>query len=236
MSEAPRVVFVTGTDTGVGKTTVSCALLAAFRRRGLPTFALKPLETGIAIDATSGDAAALAAAAGQSLADTSWRRFWPPLAPQAAAEKSGASIDPRALEAACRPATSRLLVEGAGGLLVPIASDYTMADLAQALGAVVLIVARTRLGTINHSLLTIAECRRRGLPIAGIVLNRATDESGPEDDDNAALIAAHGGVPVWGPLPHLGAVESSDFTSLADAAERHLPVQEIFAACYLRRP
>lgn len=236
MSEAPRVVFVTGTDTGVGKTTVSCALLAAFRRRQQFVAALKPLETGIAIDATSGDAVALAAAAGQSLADTSWLRFPPPLAPQAAAQKCGTSIDLKALQAACRRSTSRLLVEGAGGLLVPIAPGYTMADLAQALSAVVLIVARTRLGTINHSLLTVAECRRRGLPIAGIVLNRVIGESGPEDDDNAALIAAHGGVPVWGPLPYLSNVEAGDFSSLADAAERHLPVQEIFSACYLRRP
>jgi len=65
----------------------------------------------------------------------------------------------------------------------------------------VLIVARTRLGTINHTLLTIAECRRRGLSLIGVILNRSVDETGPEDVDNAALIAEHGGASVWGPLP-----------------------------------
>jgi dethiobiotin synthetase len=237
--DPPRVVFVTGTDTGVGKTTVSRALLGAWRRRGQRVAAVKPLETGISPDDLAGDAAALAAASGQSLAQTMWRRFGPPLAPQAAAAQAGTPIDPRQLEAACQgsvPPAPRLLIEGAGGLLVPIAPGYTMADLAQAVCAAVIIVARTRLGTINHALLTIAECRRRGLPIVGLVLNRATDETGPEDADNAALIAAHGGVPVWGPLPHLRDVAAADVSTLADAAERHLPVQEIFASCYLRRP
>lgn len=230
-------LFVTGTDTGVGKTLVSRALLAAWRLRGLPVAAFKPLETGLLDSQISeqSDAAQLAKASGQTARECSFLRFEPPVAPQAAAQKNGAQIDPQIVVAEChaRAGKNHLLVEGAGGLLVPIAANFLMADLAQSLDAAVLIVARARLGTINHCLLTIAECRRRGLPIAGVVLNRSDDEIGPDDTGNAALIKEHGMVSVFGPLPHLANAESA---TLADAAERYLPVPEIFTACYPPRP
>lgn len=240
-SEAPRFLFVTGTDTGVGKTAVSCALLAALRGRGALA-ALKPIETGV----TPGDFTAdsdgvrLAAAAGLLATQTIGMQLLLPLAPEAAAQAAGMAIDPQALVALCRTRAAELgrpltLIEGAGGLLVPIAPGFTMADLARELAAQVLIVARTRLGTINHTLLTVAECRRRRLPVCGVVLNRATPESGIEDRDNAALIASHGSVPVWGPLPHLPSwAETLDTTALARAAEAHLPeLVKLLAASHM---
>lgn len=231
-SSEPRLLFVTGTDTGVGKTAVSCALLAAWRRRGVKVGALKPIETGV----TPGDFSAdsdgvrLAAAAGLRPQQSICMQLPLPLAPEAAAHAAGAAIDPQELVALCQKRARMLdsalvLIEGAGGLLVPIAPGYTMADLALDLGAQVLVVARTRLGTINHTLLTVSECRRRGLRLCGVILNRATPESGEEDRDNAALIRAHGDIPVWGPLPHVPGAFDPD--ALARAAESQLPLTEL---------
>jgi len=228
---------VTGTDTGVGKTTVSCALLAAWRRRGQPVSALKPLETGSPDGPPGEDASRLAAAAGQPATTAAWMCLSQPVAPEAAARAAGVTIAPAALSAACRAAAGPFtLVEGAGGLLVPIGPGYTMADLAAELGAAVLLVGRTRLGTINHTLLTIAECRRRGLRLLGVVLNRCQAEVGPEEQDNASLIESHGGVPVWGPFPYVPELAQLPPQSLAEAAERHLPVGELLAACMALRP
>lgn len=222
-----RVLFVTGTDTGVGKTAVSAALLAAWHKLGRPVTPLKPLETGCAPERPGEDAARLAAAAGTDPAGAALLRFAEPLCPEAAARATGQPpIDRAALLAACRAhTTSPTLIEGAGGLLVPIAPGYTMADLAGDLaadpGASVLVVARTRLGTLNHTLLTLRECRRRGLRVLAVVLNRTDPTIGPEERDNAELLRAHGEVEVLGPLPFLGAQPATE--ALAAAALRVLP-------------
>jgi dethiobiotin synthetase len=226
----PRFLFVTGTDTGVGKTTISCALLAAWHQRGHAVTAIKPIETGIHPGAKDCDAGRLAAAARQPLSQAAWLQLEPPIAPEAAARATDSTgfIDTAELVKVCRARASQLtLVEGAGGLLVPIARGYTMADLAQELDAAVLVVARTRLGTINHSLLTVAECRRRGLRLIGLVLNRCELAEGPEEKDNAALIESHGEVPVFGPFPYLPDADGKADTDAAAVAERHLPIERI---------
>ncbi|MFO0576308.1 MAG: dethiobiotin synthase [Polyangia bacterium] len=231
-----RVLFVTGTDTGVGKTAVSAALLAAWRELGRPVTPLKPLETGCAPERPGEDAARLAAAAGTDPADAGLLRFAEPLCPEAAARAAGQRPMDRAaraaLLAACRArATSPTLIEGAGGLLVPIGPGYTMADLATDLaadpGASVLVVARTRLGTLNHTLLTLRECRRRGLRVLAVVLNRTDPTIGPEERDNAELLRVHGDVEVLGPLPFLPAPPATGQITteqLAAAALQTLPV------------
>lgn len=220
---APRILFVTGTDTGVGKTCVSVALLAALRRRGVSVPAIKAIETGCAPDREPEDAARLAAAAGRQL--VCLQRFELPVAPEAAARARGETIQTRPLVESClEHAWPCGLVEGAGGLLVPIAPSFTMASLASALAARVLIVARTRLGTINHTLLTLAECRRQQLDVIGVVLNRTDEIVGPEEAENARLIAAHGRVRIFGPLPHRPAATVDEW---ADLAEAHLPVVEL---------
>jgi dethiobiotin synthetase len=227
MAEAARrYLFVTGTDTGVGKTTVSRALLSAWRRQGLAVTPLKPIETGCGDELLAQDAAALAAAAQVSADATCLLRYAAPVAPEAAAV--GHTIDAAALVAVCQAvAGPRVLVEGAGGLLVPIAPGFTMADLAAQLGATVLIVARTRLGTLNHTLLTIAECRRRSLPIAGVILNRVEVAQGPEENDNVRLLRDHGKVPIWGPLPFL---PEASLDALGQAAATYLPLAELSRA------
>lgn len=233
----PRFLFVSGTDTDVGKTTVARSLLAAWRTRGLPVLPLKPIETGCGEAMVAADAAALAAAAGSDPATTCILRYAPPVSPEAAARATGAAIDPKALLASCLRAASaagaeHVLVEGAGGLLVPIAPGYTMADLASELEARVLLVSRTRLGMLNHCLLSIAECRRRGLPVIGVVLNRTDATRGPEDADNPALLRAHGRVEVLGPLPHVPAASLAD---LQAAAQAHLPIARLHELAFAAR-
>lgn len=233
----PRFLFVTGTDTDVGKTTVARALLAVWRARGLRVLPLKPIETGCGDSMVAADAAALALAAGSDPATTCLLRYPLPLSPEAAARATGAAIDPKALVAgclaACRAASAEhVLVEGAGGLLVPIAPGYTMADLAVDLQARVLLVSRTRLGMLNHCLLSIAECRRRGLPVIGVVLNRTDATRGPEDADNPALLRAHGRVEVLGPLP---LVPTASLTDLQAAAQAHLPIARLHELAFAER-
>jgi dethiobiotin synthase len=236
MTEA-RFLFVTGTDTSVGKTTVARALLAAWRARELRVLPLKPIETGCGDSLLAADALRLAEAAGSEAAAACLLRYPLPVAPEAAARATGAPIDPRALLAGClsisRAAESgHVLVEGAGGLLTPIAPDYTMADLAQELGARILLVARTRLGTLNHSLLSLAECRRRGLPVLAVVLNRTDAVRGPEDADNPTLLRTHGQVEVLGPLPF---VPGNSLTDLQAAAQAHLPIARLHELAFTAR-
>ncbi len=225
-----RFVVVSGTDTGVGKTTISVALLAAWARRGWTVRPCKPIETGISDRSVGTDAARLAEAVGLVESQTAIMRFSLPVAPEAAAIAEGQAIDPDQLIAQCQQLPGdRILIEGAGGLLVPIAPGFVFADLVQALGASLLVVGRTRLGTINHTLLTLSEAARRSLPIAGIVLNQLSDDKGPEDEDNARLIAQHGGLTPLGPFPWS---PQQDAQTLAALAEQHLPIAQLFAQSF----
>jgi dethiobiotin synthetase len=198
------VLFVTGTDTGVGKTVVTSALAAALARRGRRVGVVKPAETGCRPEAE--DATALAAAAGDPapLADVCPYRLPDPLAPSLAAERAGVVIDVDALTALVRRRAETvdvLLVEGAGGLLVPLTRDASFADLARRLEAPVLVVVGSRLGAINHALLTLETLQARHLPIAGFVVNRL----GTPDDlavaTNEPLLATLTRVPCVGVVP-----------------------------------
>ncbi|MBI1320956.1 MAG: dethiobiotin synthase [Candidatus Hydrogenedens sp.] len=182
--------FVTGTDTGIGKTLVSACLVRAWAADYW-----KPVQTGLAED--PGDSATVAALAGLSPA-----RVHPPvyelaapLSPHAAAALENVTI---ALDDFTLPATARpLVVEGAGGLLVPLNRSAFMIDLVARLGLPVVLVARSTLGTINHTLLSLEALRARHLPIAGVVLN------GPDNPGNRAAIEQFGCVPILAVLPRL---------------------------------
>ncbi|HEX9050492.1 MAG TPA: dethiobiotin synthase [Anaeromyxobacter sp.] len=200
-----RGLFVTATDTGVGKTEVACALLRAARAAGLDAVGLKPAQSGATEDEPS-DAERLHAASDrveplEAICPYSLRA---PLAPAVAARLEGIEISlPRILDAARALAArhAAVLVEGAGGLLVPLAGRETYADLAVALGLPVLVVARAGLGTVNHTALTVEALRRRGLAIAGIVLNRTAAEDDPSVPHNAAEIARLTGIAPAALLP-----------------------------------
>lgn len=204
--------FVAGTDTGVGKTQVARALLMALARRGLKPMALKPVETGCAPDAPE-DALALRAACGpphdrDPLEHVCPHRFRLPAAPLVAAEAERRAVSiPSILERvqAARNERSPLVVEAAGGLLVPLARSgdelVTNLELARQLWLPVVLVARAGLGTLNHTALSVEALVRRAVPIAGIVLNRTAREDDPSVATNARWITELTALPVLGPGP-----------------------------------
>ena len=213
----PRGLFITGTDTGVGKTHVTCLIARQLIAAGVEVAAYKPVCSGgvkkLSVISTGTndveweDIVRLSAATHGKWSDETIcpQRFFAPLAPPIAAKMEGRTVDFQLLVDGSRkfPGAEVLLVEGAGGWLSPLTESTTVADLAQALKLPILIVARAGLGTINHTLLTIESVRARGLPIAGIVLN----EVFPAGDDvsyrtNGDEIQARGGVPVFGIVPH----------------------------------
>jgi dethiobiotin synthetase len=187
-----RDLLVTGTDTGVGKTVVAAGLVLALRERGARVLGFKPVETGLETDVPS-DSEVLASASGVD--DPRARpllRLPEALAPAAAAERAGVTLDPGAIEervSALRSAGQRLVIEGAGGLLVPLAWNYTALDLAAHCDLAAVIVARAGLGTLNHTLLTVAALKQRGVALAGIVLNGLADPPSLAESTNPGALA-----------------------------------------------
>ena len=211
-----RGIFVTGTDTGVGKTVVSAALAGALRRRGFDAGVMKPFQTGATVrdgNAFAPDAQFLVTVAGvEDTLDLVCPVMLPaPLAPSVAARIAGRRVGLGdvlpAFEEMCRR-HSFLVVEGAGGLAVPIDGHTTMRDLASALRLPVLIVARPGLGTINHTALTIDYARAAGLGMAGIVISDYPDAPDLAEQTNPEAIEALTGVPVLGLLSHDPAVDT----------------------------
>jgi len=201
-----RGLFVTGTDTGVGKTEVATAIVAGWRARGLDVGAMKAAQSGVE-DGTESDADRLREAAGGGDPPELVCPYTlaAPLAPAVAARLAGVEITlDRMLACAAELARrhAALVVEGAGGLLVPLAEGHTCADLAVALGLPVLVVARAGLGTVNHTALTCEALRARGLAVAGVVLNRVVAVADPSEPHNAAEIERLAGVRVIATLPH----------------------------------
>lgn len=193
-------LFVTGTDTGAGKTIVAAAICAALRAAGRHVAAFKPVVTGLdePDERWPMDHELLAAAAGVPVASVTPYTFGPPLSPHRAAELAGALIDPAVVLAHAATAARDadvLVAEGVGGLLVPLTPGYLVRDLAVDLALPLVVAARPGLGTINHTLLTIEAARAAGLHVAGVAMG-----PWPEDDAeataNAAAIARFGDVGV----------------------------------------
>jgi dethiobiotin synthetase len=170
-------LFVTGTDTGVGKTFVTCALARRARGRGRRVFAFKPIETGCAGGRLGEDQEKLIDAGGgwQEAELRGVYQFGLPAAPLVAAEAEGRTIDLGQIDAVLKRGSEGahlVLVEGAGGWRVPITPEVDMAGLASRIGFPVVVVARAGLGTINHSLLSLEAVEREGLRVQGLVLSR----------------------------------------------------------------
>lgn len=174
---------VTGTDTGVGKTVVSSALAAAYAKSGARVGVMKPVETGVARDAIDRDGTKLAKAAG-SRDDASLitpYTFPDPLAPLVAARRVGASVDVGRLDGAFRTISRDrdvVIVEGAGGLLVPVTDEHAFDTLFARWKLAVVLVAANRLGVINHVRLTMRAARGAALNVRAVVLNDTGDDSG----------------------------------------------------------
>lgn len=192
--------FVTGTDTGVGKTIAAAALARAELEAGRSVAYCKPVQTGVERD-EPGDADVVREMAGVEA--TECLRFPAPLAPAVAAQLAGTAIDVIQLATHIRNLAApldTLLVEGAGGLLVPLNDDTNMADLALLLGADLVIVTRPSLGTLNHTALTLEAAAARGLQVAGLVVSMWPDDPGPTEQTNLERLAAM--APILGVTPY----------------------------------
>lgn len=212
-----RILFVTGTDTGVGKTVASVALLRAFQRRNQVALAMKPVASGCQMTRDglrNDDALRLQAAASRWLSyeQINPYAFAPPIAPHIAAELAGVEIDPRRIRAHCMQlatAADVVLVEGVGGWLVPVSATETMADVARELEADVILVVGIRLGCLNHALLTAQAIVHAGLPLCGWIANCIAPDT-EYAQENIAALAMRLPAPCLGVMPYL---DSGDLAS-----------------------
>jgi len=205
----PRIrgIFVTGTDTGVGKTLVSRALIAALRGQGLRVGVMKPIETGVG-EAGPLDALALREAAGveDPLETICPQQFALPAAPNVAARAEHREVDLDSIDAAFERVIKErdfVVVEGAGGLLVPIRDEMTMAELGRRLGLPLLIVARASLGTINHTALTLDVAASKNLDVVGVVISHASGKLSAADSSNLLGLKEILGDRLLGEIPPL---------------------------------
>lgn len=219
-------IFVTGTDTGVGKTMAAAALALFLRGRGLKVGVCKPAETGVEDpDGLGADASMLQWAAGSvdKPDSISPYRFRAPLAPWLAAKEEGVRIDPAVLAEAVDNISKEkdfVIVEGAGGLMVPVNGGYLMADLARDVGLPLLIVSPPRLGTINHTLLTVFAARSMGLPIAGFLINGMPTNPDKAEEGAPHALASLASADLLGVLPQVHGGERSRVEKLASEIER----------------
>jgi dethiobiotin synthetase len=208
--------FITGTDTDVGKTILTALLLAELHRRGVDVVPMKPVQSGT--EEGSADLAYSMALAGLTASPEEQKKmvpycFGPPCSPHLAAEMAGVEIKMKhLLQTALDLGESHdaLLVEGAGGVLVPLNRQEKMVDLMKKLGLSVLLAARPSLGTINHTLLSIEVLRAHQVPIAGIVFIHSTPTpAGFIEEDNANIIAHFSEVPVLGTIPYCAELQKT---------------------------
>jgi len=235
-----RGIFITGTGTGVGKTVVAAAVLRAARAAGIDAVPFKPVQTG-AIDSPRGPRApdvefCLAAAGLMPKPDEAALMapllYKPACSPHLAASIEARPVDVDAIIAAAEKLLARheaMVVEGAGGVMVPLNESQTMLDLMAAMALPVLVVAANVLGTINHTLLTLSALRAAKLECLGVVFNQP--EAPAADDeyirrDNPATIARFGEAAVLGDIPHVGglAAGSADRWSKVEARLTGMPV------------
>lgn len=209
-------LFITGTDTGVGKTFVACGLAALLRESGYKVGVMKPAETGC--DQGDGklmpqDAVALKEASGCDLPLETIcpYQFREPLAPSVAAEREGVRIDIDRLMSIYDKISGGhniTIVEGAGGLMVPMLPSYTYADFAKVLKLSLIVVAANKLGTINHLLLTLEHASCKGLSVLGYVLNEIEKQPSLGAQTNREALASLTGVPCVGDLPFIQGSEA----------------------------
>ncbi|MBT6717541.1 MAG: dethiobiotin synthase [Nitrospina sp.] len=200
--------FITGTDTSVGKTVVTACLATLYKSQGMKVGVMKPIETGVdpeCSSAANSDAKFLMEVSGNNDAETEVcpYRLKTPASPYQSAQIAGTMIKPATLLENFKVLQSRhdkVLVEGIGGLMVPITPRYDVADLALEMGLPLIIVSRTQVGTLNHTLLTINAAQQRGLKIKGIILN-SSDKLNDIEKQQGKLINELSDTPILGTCP-----------------------------------
>ena len=228
--------FITGTDTGVGKTVICGAIARALVLSGKRIGVMKPFETGC-ITRNGGlvpeDALFLKemAQCPEDISTICPCRFTYPLAPLVAASLENVSIDIESVKNSFREMEKKyetILVEGAGGIMVPIDNDYVTLDLIRDLGLPLIIVSRLSLGTINHTLLTVKQARQYGIKIAGIIFNQLTQETGKAEETNPSVIQEFSHLPILGQVPFISRKKRRDAAFLAKVAESCIDLPLMF--------
>lgn len=230
-------IFITGTDTGVGKTVVSAGLAMVLRSRGIKVGVMKPVATGCyGLDKRliSQDAVYLMEAAENEYpAHTSPSRFRNPLSPNVAAMLEKKEVDLNQIRTAYRELQKNydfIIVEGIGGLLVPLTKDYYVANLIREFQLPIAIVSKSGLGTINHTLLTVDAALIRGFDIRGIIFNRMpTVNFSMAEITNPKVVHDLTGIPVLGSLPEMEDVDisSCDFGRLREIFQERIQVDKL---------
>jgi len=225
--------FITGTDTGVGKTIITVALLRLLKTYGLNACGMKPVETGCVrkhekLIPSDGRFIKTAANLEEPLDTISPCRFEHPLAPLAASCIAGTPVDLEKIKSTYARLSSRydaVIVEGVGGLLVPVAEDYSVIDLAKDFGLPVIVVSGTRLGTLNHTMLTVTCARKAGLMVSGIIMNEShPPENTPAEKTNEDILMKISPVPLFGLFPYL---KKLDGEAIEQAAEKYLDTKAL---------
>lgn len=232
-------IFITGTDTGVGKTVVAAGLALALRERGMKVGVMKPIATGCrgANGALISDDAVYLweAAENEYPTLTNPLRFRSPLAPHVAASLEKKEIDLKKIHQAYRELQKHydfMIVEGIGGLMVPITKDYFVSHLIREMQLPVLVVAQSGLGSINHTLLTLDAAMIRGFQIRGVIFNRMPMVNcSLAEMTNPKVIHELSGVPVLGTLPEIEDldVETCRFGMLKEIFEERIKIEKIIS-------
>ena len=236
-----KAIFITGTDTGVGKTAISASLAAFFSlKKELNVGVMKPFESGLARtgrDESASDARLLKEASGTSdtLEEINPYKFETPLAPEAAAKQENVVIDIDKVSKTFQKLRERhnvLVIEGAGGVLVPIGEGFFFCDLMKTWGIPVIIVSRLGLGTINHTLLTNAFLQSMGISVLGVILNDIDGVGDIAAKTNPEMLQQYLNVPILGIFPHLEAHrrETMKREVLADIFADHIDTEVIMDA------
>ncbi|ASK63901.1 dethiobiotin synthase [Virgibacillus phasianinus] len=222
--------FVTGTDTDIGKTFVTAGIAASLKNQGVDVGVFKPMLSGVSRDNSNSDAAILRAMSGDGspIERVNPFQFNDPLAPYVAAERERRSVGLDDVIASWKEVKDKhrfFMIEGAGGLAVPLGERFLVADLAKAIGYPLLIVARPHLGTVNHTLLTISFARNLGIEIAGIIINGIKKhDNGVAEQTNPELIEKFSEVPVLGTIPW---VNSPNHQAIREAVEENISFQRM---------
>jgi dethiobiotin synthetase len=226
-----RDFFITGTDTGIGKTTVTSGL-AAFCSlvKGLDVGVMKPFEPGLSLrgkDRLPWDAISLKEASGSEddLALINPYAFDAAMAPGAAAEREHVQIDLEHLDMIYKTLSSKheiLFVEGAGGVLAPITRNFFFSDLMKRWNSTAVVIARLGIGTINHTLLTCRFLKDEGIPIAGVILNDVGGKADMATKTNPEVLSRYLDVPILGVFPHMQASDLSNREQLARVTGENL--------------
>ncbi|MBT6600633.1 MAG: dethiobiotin synthase [Nitrospina sp.] len=216
----PKSYFITGTDTNVGKTVVTACLLALYRKYGIDAGIMKPIETGVDQECSSesnSDAKFLLSISGNkdSLEEICPVRLKPSAAPLQATRIIGQTLDIKLILESFHRLQAKhdqMLVEGIGGLLVPLKDNYLVSDLIKDMDLPLIIVSRISLGTINHTLLTVKAAKQIGVKIAGIILNNLENRLLNEIElGQASLIQELSGIPVLGECPFIDSFSGKQF-------------------------